>query len=320
MAYRIQTAPSIEPVTLQEAKAHLRIDSESFADDIDPQQSIVPANHGIAAAYSLKGSGLDVSGAANTLFLLNAGTFGVGGTVDIKLQHSNTDIDGDYEDVTDGAFAQVTEANDNAIFELAYTGPRIYVRAVGTVAVASCAFGVSAILDAPTATDDSLVSAMITAARLYCEKFQGRVYISQTWDLYLDAFPAEAFIRIPWPRLQSPLIHLKYKDTAGVLQTWAAANYIVDAIKEPGRVALAESISWPTTQPVIQAVQIQFVCGYGDLASDVPENIKNAIKLKLTDLYENRGDEMTVRDIQERRIAIEHAIESMLWQDKVAML
>lgn len=313
MGYQISTAPSIEPITLQEAKAHLRLDSGTFAEDIGMEQSIIPANHGVAAAYSLKGTGLDVSGAANALFILNAGTFGAGGTVDVKLQHCNTDVDGDYEDVTDGAFAQVTTANDEAVYELAYTGPKTYVRAVATVANNSCAFGVGCIADSPDHAEDSLISAMLTAARLYCEKFQGRAYITQTWDLYLDQFPAEDFIELPWPRLQS-ITHLKYYDSDGVLQTWDAANYTVSTLREPGRLYLAYQISWPTARNIPDAIQIQFVCGFGDLASDVPQNIKNGILLKLADLYENRGDQGTKRNL------IEHAIESILWQDKVAML
>lgn len=41
------TAPEIEPVTLDELKLYLRLDSGTFAENIDEQQSIIPASYGI---------------------------------------------------------------------------------------------------------------------------------------------------------------------------------------------------------------------------------------------------------------------------------
>jgi uncharacterized phiE125 gp8 family phage protein len=167
------------------------------------------------------------------------------------------------------------------------------------------------ILDADETRDDDLLYAYIQAARCHCESFLGRALITQTWDLYLDAFPDTNYLEIPLPPLQS-VTTLKYKDSAGVLQTWDAANYIVDTINEPGRICLANSISWPTTYDEAQAVQIRFVCGYGN-ASAVPQNIKHAILLKLTGLYENRGD-------SERTFVtdtLEQAIEALLWPERI---
>lgn len=169
--------------------------------------------------------------------------------------------------------------------------------------------------ESPDAThrDEEYITGLIKTARQWCEGFQNRAYITQTWDLYLDAFPNEDYIEIPLPPLQS-IEHLKYKDTSGTLQTWTNTNYIVDTNREPGRVSLAYGISWPSTYAEIQAVQIQFKAGYGDAASAVPENIKTAIKLKLTDLYENRGDADMRIEIAER---YRGAVEGLLWPDRI---
>jgi uncharacterized phiE125 gp8 family phage protein len=93
------------------------------------------------------------------------------------------------------------------------------------------------------------------------------------------------------------------------LQTWAATKYIVDILSQPGRVSLAYGQSYPTTYSEIQAVQIRFVAGYG-LAADVPECIKQAILLKVADLYEHRGDDA----VDER---VEKAVECLLWNDRI---
>ena len=157
--------------------------------------------------------------------------------------------------------------------------------------------------------DDELIVSLITAARQHCEAYLNRALITQTWDYYLDAFPAASEIIIRKSPLQS-VTYLKYKDADGTLQTWANTNYIVDILSEPGRIALANSISWPVTYDEIQAVQIRFICGYGDAQSDVPKSIRQAILLKLADLFEHRGDSILDPNI-------EAAIENMLFPERV---
>jgi hypothetical protein len=171
MPLKLITPSAEEPVSLQEAKKHLYLDSGSFADNISSNQSIAPGSHAIAAGFSLKGAGIDVSAEGNVLAILSAGAFGAGGTADVKLQESDTDVDADYKDAESGAFAQVSEANDNATYELAYSGTRKYVRAVATVAGAACDFGVSIVLEAPTNAEDGDIARYIKVARRHCEKF-----------------------------------------------------------------------------------------------------------------------------------------------------
>ena len=203
MALKLYTAPTTEPVSLSEAKTHLRLDSASPTEHIASNQSIAPGAHVIAAAYSLVGTAIEVLGYSVVVNLV-AGTNGTGGTVDVKLQDSDDNTN--WTDVTDGAFTQVTEANDNATQEKAYTGGRRYLRVVCTVAVATCAFGVNIDLIGGASVEDTLISSLITAARQHCETFQNRAYITQTWELWLDAFPGEDHIDIPLPPLQEPAV------------------------------------------------------------------------------------------------------------------
>lgn len=114
--------------------------------------------------------------------------------------------------------------------------------------------------------DDVLIAALITAAREYCEGFQNRVYLEQTWDLWLDDWPDEDYIRIPYPPLQS-VASVKYYGTDDTEYTMDAGDYFVDAKSEPGRVALGYSKTWPTTtlRPV-NAVVVRFTAGYATYA------------------------------------------------------
>ncbi len=155
--------------------------------------------------------------------------------------------------------------------------------------------------------EDNYVAGLIVAARRHCEAFQGRAYVTQTWELYLDAFPGGC-IKCPLPPLQS-VTFIKYRDSSGVLQTLDQSAYIVDAYSEPAPVFRAYGESWPSTYPEANAVQIRFVAGYG-AASDVPSEIKQAILLKIADLYENRGDEQSGKRMEE-------AVESLLWPERI---
>lgn len=284
MGLKLITAPTVEPVTLAEVKAHLRLDSGDYDDAITTSQSIAPGSQAIAAAYSLEGTAIDVLG-YSVLALLEAGDCSAG-TATVKLQHRDALTDA-WEDVTGGAFTAVTAANDNAPQQLVYSGGKRYLRAVATVAGGACVFGVSVQTIAPYSAEDSLISALITAAREYCENIQHRALCTQTWELVLDDWPNEDYIELPMPPLQS-VTSVKYKDTAGTETTWASTNYIVDPDSFVGRLALAYGITWPSGELYpAGGIRIRFVCGYG-VASAVPQAVKQAMLLLIGHWYENR--------------------------------
>ena len=47
--------------------------------------------------------------------------------------------------------------------------------------------------------DDDLLTSLINAAREFCEGFQHRAFITQTWELWLDGWPDKDYIEIPLP-------------------------------------------------------------------------------------------------------------------------
>lgn len=136
---------------------------------------------------------------------------------------------------------------------------------------------------------------MIAASRTYCENWTARAFVTQTWELVLDAFPT-AEILIPRPPLQS-VTSIKYDDGAGVEQTLGTLLYAVDSVSQPGWVVPASS-GWPTgVWDGINSVRIRYVAGYDpgtsspvDLAENVPGDLKAAILLYLGQLYDQRED------------------------------
>lgn len=161
--------------------------------------------------------------------------------------------------------------------------------------------------------DDSYITALITAARHYCEKFQNRAYITQTWEAAMDRFPNSPF-KLPMPLLQS-VTSIKYYGTDDTEYTFASSNYFVDTHSQPGRVSLNYLVSWPTTtlRP-INGVIIRFVAGHGDNASDVPSEVIHAIKMLVAEWYERRisvGDDMPISQ------RVHSAVSALLWFERV---
>jgi uncharacterized phiE125 gp8 family phage protein len=246
-------------------------------------QSIKPGSQGVIASYGLIGTAVDVLG-KQAIVDLNAGT--CTGTATVKIQESDDNTN--WTDFVGGAFVAVTSANDDAIQEKEYTGSKQYIRAVATVASAACSFGVDVITKTGDVTEDTLLSALITAAREYCENFTGRALATQTIEAYLDDFPCEDYIEIPKPPLQS-VTSVKYKDSAGTETTMTVTTqYIVDTDSDVGRIFLPYAVSWPSFTPYPKnAVIIRTVVGY--YASNlIPASIKQAMLLLIGHWYANR--------------------------------
>jgi len=162
-------------------------------------------------------------------------------------------------------------------------------------------------------TDDDfgLVTGLIKVARQYCEDFQNRAYFTQTWELWLDAFPWELSLDIPRPPLAS-ISSIKYYDTANTEYTLAATEYFVDTKSTPGRVALAYGKSWPsTTLRPANGVCITFVAGETTLAA-ISQEVKQAILLLIGHWYEHR-EGATEKPLSN----VPTAIESLLWINRV---
>lgn len=155
-------------------------------------------------------------------------------------------------------------------------------------------------------SEDSLVAGFLLAARTYCERAQGRAYLSQTWDLYLDDWPSGP-LYVPLPPLQS-VTHVIGYHTGGTAATVATSVYQVDSVSEPGRVSLAYGNAWPShTLRSLNGFVIRFVAGEGT-AGDVSDVHKLMIKELAGHYYENR------EAASETRIEpIPLGLQSLLW-------
>ncbi len=142
-------------------------------------------------------------------------------------------------------------------------------------------------LPCPDAAQKAMITRLIPTARDVVEHAIERRLVTQTLLWKFDAFPTgRTTIDVPVPPLQA-VNSIKYYDEDNVLQTYSSSNYEVDTEGHPGRVQPTEDEEWPDTEPRIEAVEVNFDCGYG-AASAVPEVLKTAIGLLVVQYFENR--------------------------------
>lgn len=137
------------------------------------------------------------------------------------------------------------------------------------------------------ADEDTLIGLYITAARQFCEHYMNRVLITQTWRQNEDCFMNPIKLKVnPVVSLTS----LKYYDTNDAQQTLtdSSVNFQKDFNSDVAAIYEGTTNAFPSlSNNVINPIEIITVCGYG-AASDVPEQIKQAIKIMVAHFYENR--------------------------------
>lgn len=142
-------------------------------------------------------------------------------------------------------------------------------------------------IDSSETTFDTQINDYIKAATAYIEVATGRQICTATYDLIVDRFPAgRVAINIPKGQLQS-ITHIKYIDGDGVQTTLSSSKYKVSDSREPGIIQPAFNEVWPVSRREIDAVEIRFVCGYGD-SDATPEGIKQAALLLVGHYFEHR--------------------------------
>ena len=171
-------------------------------------------------------------------------------------------------------------------------------------------------LRADSGDDDAMISSFLTAAREHIEEASRRAFITQTWKLYLDRWPAVDYITLPRPPLQS-VTSIKYTDKDNVQVTWSSSNYLVDTASEPGRIVLAYGASWPTTVTLrpMNPIEITYVAGYGG-GDDVPQRWKQAVLLLAGHWFENREATVVGQTVR----SIPFAVESLINLDRGSFL
>lgn len=156
---------------------------------------------------------------------------------------------------------------------------------------------------------DEHLKRLITAARLYAEKYTNRQFVTATYDYTFDWFPYRSVnneirrtinyatgsryygiepIFLPLNPVQS-VTSLKYYDPTDTQQTWDSSNYLVSTSRTPAQIRPALNKWWPQISGRPDGVTIRFVAGYGD-TTGCPEDLKAAMLLMIGHWFANRQE------------------------------
>ena len=160
-----------------------------------------------------------------------------------------------------------------------------------------------------TELPDGEANALITEARAEIETMTGLAFITQTWRLALDRWPAggEAWwdgvregsilelygsntlrsVDLPrWPL--ASITSVTTYDEASVSSSVTVANvFDVDTYRVPGRITLKRGQTWPVALRGSNAIEIVYVAGYTS-AANIPAPLKRAEAARRLSLFPPR--------------------------------
>ena len=139
--------------------------------------------------------------------------------------------------------------------------------------------------------EDEYLDDLITVARQRAEYLTGRQLMPETHYYYVDNWDINGgdYIYIPDAPLRGIASSgVYYTDNDGDSTTFASTAWSVDTVSAPGRLVLNYNDSWPTdVLDDNNPIRIEFTCGYSS-RSAIPRSIKQAMKIMVSDMYENR--------------------------------
>lgn len=185
-------------------------------------------------------------------------------------------------------------------------------------------------------SEDSIIADQIMEARRLIEDQINLAFISQTWRLALDQWPAggEAWwdgvremsiselyrsnmlqsVMLPrWPLVSITSI-TTYDEDSNSTSITTANVFDVDTYRTPGRLTLKRGQTWPVALRANNAIEIVYVAGYANAAA-VPSTMKRAVKQLAAFLYAHRGD-----DCDPSQAYVDSGAESIMAQFKVARI
>ena len=133
--------------------------------------------------------------------------------------------------------------------------------------------------------DDTIIAALIAAARNHVEALTRLGLINQTWRIVLDGWPEQGRIK---PRL-GPLRSLaaaRVYNELGVASSIDTGRFVVDTASST---IAAPGWSLPVPGRAVAGIELDVNIGFGAAAADVLQILLQAIRMLVAHWYENRS-------------------------------
>lgn len=138
--------------------------------------------------------------------------------------------------------------------------------------------------------EDTLIESLISAATDYLEADKGRInkaFITQSWTLSVRCPDRDYRIWLPVTPIQS-IASIKYFDSDNNEQTLTVSDFYFHGDEDWAYIEPKPGTNWPGTYDRLDAITVEFVAGFGDSETDVPESIRQCIRLLVGHWFENR--------------------------------
>ncbi len=136
-------------------------------------------------------------------------------------------------------------------------------------------------------TEDGLIGTLIAAARLHVESVTGKALIAQSWRLVLDCWPPSREIRLPVAPLLSLTAVTAY-DEDGEAHEIGLPQFLPETSVAPARLFLPLTIEGEPALRERDAIEIDYLAGYGNDAANVPVDLKQALLMLVAWWFEHR--------------------------------
>ena len=152
---------------------------------------------------------------------------------------------------------------------------------------------------------------LIATAREMIEETTGIAMINQTWRLVLDAWPSQRadwwdgvrqgaiadingapdYVYLPRYPLASIDAVTVYNDAGTPASVVVADTFDIDTYQKPGRMVLRNGATWPIALRNSNAIEVDYIAGFGATAASVPPTLRRAVKQVAAYLYSHTGDD-----------------------------
>lgn len=148
--------------------------------------------------------------------------------------------------------------------------------------------------------DDYLLNDLIRTATNILEEYLDKTFITNQYTVQYEVEPR--FIDALWlPKepLQS-IDEFRYYNDDNTFNIWPSSEYYVDT--RTSRIVANDGFVMPSADRQFIAYEVDYVAGYGDTPTDIPESIRTAIRQYVAMLYENREVGSVIPDVVKHMI------------------
>jgi len=143
-------------------------------------------------------------------------------------------------------------------------------------------------VDADNVSEDDLLKSMILAAEARIDGYSGligRCLISQKWTVGLCDWPSS---RLDLPLHDVTAVSVSYFDDENQIQPLPESGYLLQQGLCGPFLEWMNSFSCPSVYQRSDAIRVEMTCGFGPDVANVPDDLRMAVKLLVSNWYQNR--------------------------------